>query len=95
MFKPTSIIFFPNPEFIAFEPIVIPNLAKFPSIPLPPPPPLPPVCAFLLFPWFLCFLIILLATLYVADGANLTFFFLIHLFLGPIALVRLIVTFEG
>ena len=58
--------FFPNPEFIAFEPIFIPNLAKFPSI-------LPPVSAFLRFPWFLYFLTILLATVCVADGTTLLF----------------------
>ena len=63
-------------------------ISKFLSI-------LPPVCAFLLFPWFLYFLIILLATLCVVDGENLTFFFLICLFLGQIVIVRLIVTFEG
>ena len=80
--------FFPNPEFIAFEPIFISNLAKFSSI-------LPPVCAFLLFPWFLYFLTIILTTLFGVDGANLSFFFLIHVFLGPIGLVCLIVTFEG
>ena len=89
---PLSIIFFPNPEFIDFEPIFSPNLAKYPSIPPPPP---PTVCAFFLFHWFLYFLTILLATLCVVDGANLTFFFLIRLFLSPVALVRLIVTFEG
>ena len=59
--------FFSNPEFIAFEPTFVPNLAKFPSI-------LPPVCAFLPFPRFLYFLTILLATLCVVDGENLTFF---------------------
>ena len=83
-----SSIFFPNPEFIAFEPIFIPNLAKFPSI-------LPPVCAFLLFPWFLYFLTILLVTFCVVYSKNFTFLFLIRLFLGPIFLVRLIVNFEG
>ena len=88
IYKDHRLFFPPNQEFIAFEPIFIPNLAKFPSK-------LPPVCAFLLFPWFLYLLTILLATLCVVDGANLTFFFLIRLFLSPVVLVRLIVTFEG
>ena len=88
MFNALINYFFSNPEFIAFEPTFVPNLAKFPSI-------LPPVCAFLPFPWFLCFLTILLATPCVVDAANLTFFFLICVFLGPVVPVHLIVTFEG
>ena len=79
--------FFASPEFIAFAPAFIPHLARFPSK-------LPPVCAFFRL-CFLYLLTILLATFCVADGANLTFFFLTTLFLGPIVRVRLIVTFAG
>ena len=88
MFNALIDYFFPNPEFIAFEPIFIPNLARFPSM-------LPSVCVFLLFAWFLYFLTILLATLCVVHGANLTFVFLIRLFLGAVVLVCVVVTLEA
>ena len=39
MFNALIDYFSPNPELITFEPIFIPNLAKFSSM-------LPPVCAF-------------------------------------------------
>ena len=87
MFNAPIDYYFPSPELIVFEPIFIHNLAKFPSK-------LPPVCTFLLL-WFLYFLTIHLATLCVVDDANLTFFFLIRLFLGPVFLVCNIVAFEG
>ena len=87
MFNALIDYYFPDPDPIVFEPIFIHNLAKFPSK-------LPPVCTFLL-PWFLYFFTILLATLCVVDDANLIFFFIIRLFLGPVFLACNTVAFEG
>ena len=76
-------IFFPNTEFIALEPILTPNFAKSPTIPLP---------VWLIPCNFLYFFFILFALSWVGvfAKANLTFFFLVRFFLGPV--VRAFVT---
>ena len=81
-------LFFPNTEFIAFAPIFIPHLARFPIK-------LPLVCAFFFCLCLLYFFTFFLAIFCVAEGAKLTVFFLTTLFLGPIVCVRLIVTFAS
>ena len=76
------LVFFPNTEFVAFESMFSPNFVKFPTNPR-------PVWARHSLLYFF-FILLALSWVGVFARANLTFFFLVHLFCRPT--VRVLVT---